>query len=155
MKFKKIYALLLTVALSLTTVFWPSSVWAIGDITMEDDVSNPDLLELSEYDTVTQTTTTYTVSLNALRAQNEATKERLGLSGQNVMLGYQPPSDLEIMESELIGGEIGGGSVASPNTIIGGDEQENEGNVNTSLAPYNRVLFLYLYQNSLGSVVRS
>jgi len=144
MKFKKIYALLLTVALSLTTVFWPSSVWAIGDITMEDDVSNPDLLELSEYDTVTQTTTTYTVSLNALRAQNEATKERLGLSGQNVMLGYQPPSDLEIMESELIGGELGGGSVASPNIIIGEDDQKEDEYVDTTEHPYDCVLLLQL-----------
>lgn len=109
---------------------------------MEDQVFDDDLLELGHYDAVTQTTTTYTVSLNALKAKNEATKERLGISEQNVMMGYQPSNDLEIMGSELIGGEIGGGNIASPDAIIGGDSQITP--VDTTQHPYKRVLLLHL-----------
>ena len=122
---KKILATILIATLTLLSILSPPAVLANDSISTEDQIFDDDLLELGYYDAVTQTTTTYTVSLSDLKAQNEATKERLGLSGQNVMMGYQPPRETKVSASNR--------SITNQNNPV--DVTED---------PYDSVMFLDL-----------
>lgn len=130
---KRYFAILLTIVMCISSL---AAIEVSADVIVGEDVYNPneEILELGHYDVVTGTETFETISIEDLKAENEATKSRLGLSADFRINGYNPTNGQA--ETMATGEEL------TPQTIFGSDEQTTPVNVNNY--PYSSVLYLFL-----------
>lgn len=133
---------LLVTILTAALLLIPVNMFANDHISEGDMNPGDEILTLGHYDAVTKTETIETVSLSELKAQNEAMKAKLGLTGQNVLNGYDPTSGTSTASM----GEDG----AAPQTLFG-DYTQSKVNVNNY--PYRCVMFLRLGTDKDGDGV--
>lgn len=132
MKYKLISMLLV---LSLVI---PVTVNAEGDV-FDGKFESEEVLSLGHYDVATRTETTEEISLSDLKMRNDATKQKLGISGNNVLCGFNPV----LGDSVLYGDE----NIALPRTTPGTYPQTT---VNVNNYPYTAIMFLFTGMDKNG-----
>ena len=128
---KAMRKLFVTISLTILLLIVPICVAAVNS-SAEPDYSGEDVMQISNYDAVTKTTTTETVTVSELKARNVELMNQRGLTEKDVMCGKNPMADSSV--------SIGGEDVA-PQSLIG---QYVQTRVNVNAYPYSAVLLLWV-----------
>jgi len=129
---------ILVISLLVLSFLLPVTVNADENV-LYDKIESEEVLSLGHYDVATKTETTEEISLSELKRRNESAKQRLGISSNNVLCGFNPVFDTSVLP--------GDDNVSTPRTTPGIYPQTT---VNVNNYPYTAVMFLLLGRDKDG-----